>query len=107
MKKGEQLMNIPVVLEPLAGNGYRASGGPFGVTAEGATEEETLAKLRELIEQRLAAGARLVELEVKKPKRRPWTRFAGTWRPDDPFIERWKQAVEEYRQKMDEDPTIR
>lgn len=100
-------MNIPVVLEPIAGNGYRASGGPFAITAEGATQEETLAKLRDQIDQRLAAGAQLVELEVKKPKKRPWMRFAGTWQPGDPFIERWKQAVEEYRQKMDEDPTIR
>lgn len=100
-------MNIPVVLEPIAGSGYRASGSPFAVIAEGATQEETLARLRELIDQRLAAGAQLVELEVKKSKERSWMRFAGTWRPDDPFIERWKQAVEEYRQKMDEDPTIR
>lgn len=100
-------MNIPVVLEPVAGNGYRASGSPFDLTAEGATKEETLAKLRALIQQRLAAGAQLVEIDVKMSKERPWMRFAGTWQPDDPFIERWKQAVEEYRQKMDEDPTIR
>lgn len=100
-------MNIPVVLEPIAGNGYRASGSPFDVTAEGATEEETLTKLRELIEQRLEAGARLVEFEVRKSKTRPWMRFAGTWKPGDPFIEQWKQAVEEYRRKMDEDPTVR
>jgi hypothetical protein len=100
-------MNIPIVVEPIAGNGYRASGGPFAVTAEGATREETLAKLRDLIEQRLAAGAQLVELEIKKPNSRPWTRFVGTWQPGDPFIERWKQAVEDYRRKMDEDPSIR
>ena len=100
-------MNIPVVLEPIAENGYRASGSPFAVTAEGSTKEETLARLLELIDQRIAAGAQLVELEFQEPKKRPWMRFAGTWRPDDPFIERWKQAVEEYRQKMDEDPTIR
>jgi hypothetical protein len=100
-------MNIPVVLEPISGNGYRASGGPFAITAEGTTKEETLAKLRELIDQRLAAGAQLVELEVKQLKSRPWMRFAGTWRPDDPFIKQWEQAVEEYRRKMDEDPTVR
>lgn len=100
-------MNIPVLLEPIAGIGYRASGGAFAITAEGATPEETLARLRELIDQRLAAGAQLVELEVQKPKKRPWMRFAGTWKPDDPFIEQWKRAVEEYRRKMDEDPTIR
>lgn len=100
-------MNIPVVIEPIEGNGYRASGGPFAVTAEGSTQEETLAKLFELIDQRLKAGARLVELEIYKRKERPWTRFAGTWRPDDPFIEKWKQAVEDYRRRMDEDPSIR
>jgi hypothetical protein len=100
-------MIIPVVIEPIAGNGYRATGGPFALTAEGATREESLAKLRELIEQRLAAGAQLLELEIKKPSSRPWTRFAGTWQAGDPFIERWKQAVEEYRRQMDDDPTIR
>lgn len=36
----------------------------------------------------------------------PWAKYAGSWREDDPVIEEWKQAVEEYRRKMDEDPDV-
>lgn len=99
-------MQIPVFLEPIAGTGYRANAGSLAITAEGTTREETLDKLRHLIEQRVEKGGQLVEIEIGVPKKDPWSRFAGTWRPDDPFIERWEQAVEEYRRKMDEDPRV-
>ena len=37
-------MQIPILIEPIAGNGYRASGGePLALTADGATHEEALA----------------------------------------------------------------
>ena len=53
-------MDIPVLIEPVAGNGYRAVGvGLAPLTAEGATAEEALHRLRELLASRLAAGARL------------------------------------------------
>jgi hypothetical protein len=99
-------MEIPVLIEPVAGNGYRATGGsPFAVTAEGATREEALGKLRELIQHKLAGGAELVRLPVG-PEEHPWAKFAGTLRADDPMVKEWRQAMEEYRQKMDEDPDV-
>jgi predicted RNase H-like HicB family nuclease len=96
-------MQIPVLVERVDSNGYRARGPePFGLTAEGSTEEEALQKLRELVQSRLAAGARLVQLDV--PEEHPWARFVGRWKEGDPVIEEWKKAVEEYRRQIDEDP---
>jgi hypothetical protein len=99
-------MEIPVLIEPVSGRGYRASGGsPFAMSAEGATREEALQRLREMIQDRMAAGAELLQLRLG-PEKHPWARFAGTLDPDDPFVREWKQAIEEYRRKMDEDPDI-
>jgi predicted RNase H-like HicB family nuclease len=96
-------MQIPVLLERLARNGYRAKGPePFAVSAKGATREDALVKLRAKIEGRLKKGAEIVGLEVGRPPH-PWMEFAGMYK-DDPWIEDWKQAVEEYRQQVEDDP---
>jgi hypothetical protein len=96
-------MQIPVLIERIARNGYRARGvEPFAVSAKGATREEALAKLRAKIESRLKKGAELVGLEVGAPPD-PWMAFAGMFK-DDPWIEDWKRSVEEYRRKIDDDP---
>lgn len=96
-------MQIPVLIEPVAGNGYRASGGdPLPCTAEGATLDEALRNLRETIRSRLAGGAKLVQLDVASAEH-PWAKFAGTWQKDDPLIDEWKQAIEDYRRQIDED----
>jgi predicted RNase H-like HicB family nuclease len=45
-------MKIPVLIEPIADDGFRATGGtPFEVTAQGTTREEALARLREAIDR--------------------------------------------------------
>lgn len=94
-------MQIPVLIEPIARNGFRARGiEPFAVSAKGATREEALAKLRAKIERRLKKGAEVVGLEVGAPSD-PWMEFAGMFK-DDPWIEDWKRSVEEYRKKVDE-----
>jgi predicted RNase H-like HicB family nuclease len=97
-------MQIPVLVEAVAGNGYKAKGGePFALTAEGETREEALGKLRELIEKKLNAGAQIVHLEVPDGAN-PWLRIAGTLNPDDPLVKEWKLIMEENRRKADEDP---
>ena len=48
-------------------------------------------------------GVELVGLEVGAPTNDPWMEFAGMFK-DDPWIEDWKQSVEEYRRSVDEDP---
>jgi hypothetical protein len=95
-------MQIPVLIEPIAHNGYRAqSKEPFALSAKGATREEALAKLRAKIEKRLKKGSEIVGLEVGQPH--PWMEFAGMYK-DDPWIDDWVQSMAEYRQQVENDP---
>jgi hypothetical protein len=97
-------MRIPVLVEPLGPNSYRASA--FGLSAEGATRDEALQKLRALFEGKWANGAEIVPLEVP-PFEHPGDRFVGTWAEDDPLLAEWEKAVEEYRRSVDADPNYR
>jgi hypothetical protein len=98
-------MEVPVIVEPVTGDGYRAigtAGLSFGLTAEGTTREEAVAKLGKLVKARVAGGAELRSLQVTAGAH-PWSAQAG-WLRDDPMLAAWKQAMEEYRRKLDEDP---
>jgi hypothetical protein len=98
-------MEIPVLIERVEGDGYRARGvEPFGVTGEGATQEEAIRKFREQVEIRIAAGARVVRVSIQQREDHPWDSFFGTWDENDPAIKRWEELVEEYRREIDEDP---
>lgn len=97
-------MQISVLVEPIAGDGSRVrASGPFSLSAEGKTREEALQELRRLILDRLANGATLTYVQVPAEPH-PLARWAGSWKPGDPFIEEWKRAVEEYRQEVEDDP---
>lgn len=94
-------MRISVLLEPVPGLGYRATGGePFAMMAEGATREDALQALRNLIEGKVSAGAEIVTLDVPVAEH-PWLRFAGMFR-DDPLVEEWKETMAELRRQADE-----
>jgi hypothetical protein len=96
-------MQIPVLVERVEGSGYRARAGePLPLTAEGATGEEALQKLREMITSRMASGSWLLQLNVDGAEH-PLAKFAGMWK-DDPFMDEWVQAIEEYRREVDADP---
>ncbi|HEV3168550.1 MAG TPA: hypothetical protein VGZ22_31375 [Isosphaeraceae bacterium] len=96
-------MQIPVLIEPVAGNSFRArSGEPFALAAEGTTRGEALQRLRELIATRIATGTEVVTLEVTASEH-PWASLAGMLQ-GDPLLEPWKQAMAEYRRQVDEDP---
>jgi hypothetical protein len=96
-------MQIPVLIERVKGNGYRARGTePFALSARGATREEALAKLRAKIQSRLKKGTELVGLDVGTESH-PWMPFAGMFK-DDPWIDDWLKSVAEYRQQVEEDP---
>ena len=100
------MMEIPVLIERVKGNGYRARGPePFAVSAKGATRAEALSKLRQKILSRLQAGAEVVGLELGNGAN-PWLDFAGVYSADDPVIQEWKAAVTEYRRSMDETPDL-
>ena len=96
-------MQIPILIEPIAGNGYRASGGqPLDVVVEAPTREEALAKLKEQLQVRLRDGAEIVPLEMA-PHPHPLAKFVGMFK-DDPLIESWKKSMAEYRRQIDKDP---
>jgi hypothetical protein len=97
-------MEVPVILETVAGNGYRATGAgglSVGLTAEGATAAEAIDRLAEQIRARLRAGAKLTELNVAAGSAN-WMQDAG-YLHDEPLYEPWREAMEEYRRKLDED----
>ena len=98
-------MTIPVLIEPLVGSGFRATGGePFALTAEDSTRDGALARLRELIEARMAAGAEVVSLEVNGTDH-PWAPFAGSLK-DDPLLGDWQEEMAEYRRTVEADDSI-
>ena len=98
-------MQIPILIEAVAGNGYRSRGGePYALSAEGATREEVLAKLQEQLRARLEAGAAIVPLEVGAEPH-PLIKYAGMFE-NDPLFDEWKAEMAEYRRKIEEDPDV-
>jgi predicted RNase H-like HicB family nuclease len=100
-------MEIPVLIEPVAGNGFRAkSGEPLAFTAEGATRDEALKKLHELVQERLQTGAEVTPLGVPwVAAPNPWAEFAGMFK-DDPYFDEVVEIMAENRRKMDADPDV-
>ena len=95
-------MQIPILIEPIAGNGYRARGGePLALTAEGASQEEALANLKAKLQARLGNGAVVVPLELPS-QQHPLAEFAGMFK-DDPLLKEWKKSMAAYRRKVDKD----
>ena len=93
-------MEIPILVEPVSGNLYRATTGePLQLATEAPTRDEAIQKLRELIDRRLEAGAEVLALPVGSSVH-PLAPFAGMLR-DDPLVEPWKQAMAEYRDETD------
>jgi hypothetical protein len=104
---GGTTVQIPILIEPVVGNGYQSRGGePFALSAQGTTREEVLAKLREQLQARLRDGAEVVTLDVaERPAANPWVEFAGMFK-DDPYFDEWQLAIAENRRKQDEDPPV-
>ena len=97
-------MQIPVLVEPVANNGFRAKvGQPFEITVEGVTRDEVVQKVQELIGKKLRSpGTEVVTVEVGKP----WIALRGMYK-DDPLFDEWQAAIAEYRQQVDEVSEIR
>ena len=97
-------MQIHVLINPIANDRFQACGGPpFSFVAEGESPYEAVQNLRKLIQERLKAGAAVFHMDVPAHES-PMVQWQGSWKPDDPLYEEWRQAVEEYRRQVDEDP---
>ena len=97
-------MEIPVLLEAMKDNGYRATAlAPAPLVAKAATREEVLEQVRNLVQQRYA-NAELVQLRVPLPgEAHPWKGVAGMWK-DQPDAAEFEQNLLEYRRQVDSDP---
>jgi predicted RNase H-like HicB family nuclease len=95
-------MQIPVLVEPVANNGFRArSGEPLPLCADGATAEEAVRNLRAAMDRHVA-GKQLTSVEL--PPDNPWVAMAGMFDPNDPLIQEWKEEMAKYRQEVESDP---
>ena len=71
-------------------------------TAQGATRQEALARLRQALITRLAQ-AEIVPLEIEHPPSgHPWLKFAGMFK-DDPLFDDVLAEIEAYRRELDAD----
>lgn len=96
-------MKVEVVLEALENERYRASiRYPFDLSTEAATREETLAALKELLDNKLAQ-VELLELEVGTPADPAWKTIVGTWK-DHPDMDEVLENMREYRRQVNADP---
>ena len=82
------------VVEKTATGFRAATGKPLEAEAEGVTREETLQRLRDLVVERLAHGAELVELTLLEPH--PLAEFAGDMK-GDPLYTEWVAEMASYR----------
>jgi predicted RNase H-like HicB family nuclease len=95
-------MQIPILIEKVAENGYSARGGePLALSADGASQEEALANLKVKLQARLDAGALVVPLELPT-QAHPLAEFAGMFK-GDPLLKEWKKSMRAYRRKVDKD----
>jgi hypothetical protein len=96
-------MKIPILIEPIANGEFRAtSGAPFSISAEGASRNEAMDRLRKEIDRRIEGGAVVTPLDVVTTEENPWLAAAGIFRDNRLFGE-WQAAIEEYRRKVDEE----
>jgi hypothetical protein len=94
-------MQIPVAIEPLGDGQFRAqSVPPFTAVAEGQTTEEAISKVRAELNKEVAAGKRLVLVDVAAKEENPWLAMAG-WLKDDPLFDEWQAAIKENRRQRD------
>jgi hypothetical protein len=90
------MFEVAVVIEPIAGNGFRASSSePLPAVAEGPSREEAVERLRTALEDRLRCGAEVIRLRIgARGKHGP------VW-PDDALTTAWLQGITEARNEAD------
>ena len=89
-------MELSVLIQQTAGNGYRAwCGEPLPASAEGATREEALAKLRAALE------AKTRDVEIVRLTVGPASSSSPVW-PDDEITRDWLAGITAARRAADQ-----
>jgi hypothetical protein len=97
-------MEIPVLIEQVVGNGYRASSGePLAFTVEASTRDAALQNLKGLIDRKLGNRSEMVLLSIASGA----NSAAGIHDANDPEVKAWIQAMAEYRDEVENDPDYR
>lgn len=98
-------MEIPVLIEPVAGDGYLAkTGEPLPLSAAGASRDEALRNLRQMFQQRMQSGSTIAFLNVGAPTgTNPWAGNAGMFK-DNPLFDDVVGIMAENRKMDDADP---
>jgi predicted RNase H-like HicB family nuclease len=94
-------MTMYVLIENKPAGKYTASllGWP-AIKAQGKTEDEALAQLRQSLARQLKGG-RIVPLEIDiAPNENPWLQLAGIFK-DDPFAQEVQESIAAYRRDLD------
>lgn len=103
-KNEGDIMQIPVVIEPIGDNLFRAQGPePFGFAAEGSTSDEALQNLRSQIEHCAATGKQVVMMEVPQGTVGPRADILGIFK-DNPLFDEWQKIIEQRRQSDEDSP---
>jgi hypothetical protein len=94
-------MEIPVLIEPIPGVGFRAtSGEPFAIVAQAATREDALDQIRGQVAAKLRNGASVATVEIQNAH--PWAKAFGIFDPSDPLVQEWLRIIEENRSRPEE-----
>jgi predicted RNase H-like HicB family nuclease len=88
-------MKIPVLIERIAEEHYRAS--VWDIVAEGKTGEIA----RQRLEDALHLSGKEIGM-VTIAEKNPWLEIAGIFK-DEPLYEPWQEAIHAYRRQVDEE----
>jgi hypothetical protein len=95
-------MKIPVLIEITPDKRYRATGcEPLVGNVEGDTPEAVLSMMKQIIDDRVARGARIASIDLPDEDN-PWLAGAGMFQ-DDPLFTEWQQAIADYRLEANKD----
>lgn len=95
------LMHVLILIEPIDGGHFRARAGePFGLSAEGKTEEEAAQHLKTLLRDRLQTGSRLALLDLGSgSSATPAPLHLEPLSDDEWFFQTMQEAIAENRQR--------
>lgn len=88
------MTSIPILIEKQPGDGYLAkTGSPLDLQAQGATEQEAIARIHALWQQKMSTGAKLIETHLGTD---PFQDLPFL-DPNDPSVQEWLKIMAERR----------